>query len=297
MRNTILLIIAMLAIQAISTKTTRRMQSVQPTADTGNHGTASGSASTNGNNTTVTFKIFGGVWNLTWDKWVWGVVFMVLGLVLCIFTLMWWKFLRIPMGGLIGFFCALSILMYAINPYVADPSATGWKVLWYCMVTVLAIVGVVLFWKCPNLSVGATCAWLLYMCGLQVVSIIEQSMDNQMSTIWSLVIVIAFAAGGFFLGCYFPNFTIIAGTAFAGAYLAVVGLGIMTGQYPTPGTSVAGWVWWMYFVGQWVLGVVGFMFQWCVSYKKHNHRVRDDEQSHLESHEQVEVHAQVEVRI
>jgi len=301
MRTTVLLILAMIAIQAISTKTTRRMQAVQPTqtADSGTpHGTASGSATTNGNRTTVSFKIFGGTWDLTWDKWVWGIVFMVLGLVLCIFTLQWWKLLRIPMGGLIGFFCALSILMYCVNPYVADQSATGWKILWYAMVTVLVIVGVVLFWKCPNLSVGATCCWLLYMCGLQVVSIIEQSSDNSMKPIWALLIVIAFAAGGFFLGCYFPNFTIIAGTAFAGAYLAVVGLGLMTSQYPTPGTSTAGWVWWMYFIGQWCLGVVGFMFQWCVSYKKHNHRVRDDEQAHLEHHEQhVEVQAQVEVRI
>lgn len=297
MRTTVLLIIAMMAIQAISTQATRRMQAVQPKADTGNAGTASGSATTNGNQTTVSLKIFGGVWELTWDKWIWGIIFMVGGLVLCIFTLSWWKFLRIPIGGVIGFFCAFAILTYCINPYVADPKAMGWKILWYCLIAVMCVVGVVLFWKCPNVSVGATCAWMGYMGGLQVVTIIEQSMDNEMKEIWSLLIVIACAAGGFFLGCYFPNFTIIAGTAFAGAFLTVTGLGLMTSQYPTPGKTTHVWIWWMYFVGQWVLGVAGFMFQWCVSYKKHNHRVRDDEQAKLESQEQCEVQAQVEVRI
>lgn len=295
MRNTILLIIAMMAIQAISTQSTRRMQAVQqPAADAG---TASASTNTNGNSTTVSVKLFGGVWNLTWDKWIWGVLFMVVGIVLCVFTLSWWKVLRIPLGGVIGFFCAFAILTYCIIPNVADSSAQGWKILWYCMVAVLCIVGVLLFWKCPNVSVGATCAWMGYMGGLQLVTIIEQSMDNGMTGIWPLLIVIACSAGGFFLGCYFPNFTIIAGTAFAGAFLAVTGLGLMTGQYPTPGSSTKGWVWWCYFIGQWVFGVFGFMFQWCVSYKKHNHRVRDDEQKHLESHEKHEVHAQVEVRI
>jgi len=304
MRTTVLLMIAMMAIQAISAASTRRMQqAVQPQADTGNAGTASASTNTNGNSTTVSFKIFGGVWELTWDKWIWGIVFMVGGLVLCIFTLQWWKVLRIPLGGVIGFFCAFAILTYCINPYVADPKATGWKILWYCLVAVLCVVGVVLFWKCPNVSVGATCAWMGYMGGLQVVTIIEkfiieQPDGNNTTEIWALLIVIAFSAGGFFLGCYFPNFTIIAGTAFAGAFLAVTGLGLMTSQYPTPGTTTKGWEWWMYFIGQWILGVSGFMFQWCVSYKKHNHRVRDDEQAHLQSHgEHVEVQAQVEVRI
>lgn len=297
MRTTVLLIIAMMAIQAISTQSTRRMQSAPLKADAGNNGTASASTNTNGNSTTVSIKIFGGVWELTWDKWIWGILFMVAGIVLCIFTLSWWKFLRIPLGGVIGFFCAFAILTYCINPYVADPKAQGWKILWYCMVAVLCIVGVILFWKCPNISVGATCAWMGYMGGLQLVTIIEQYMDNGMAEIWSLLIVIACSAGGFFLGCYFPNFTIIAGTAFSGAFLAVTGLGLMTSQYPTPGSTTKGWVWWMYFIGQWILGVSGFMFQWCISYRKHNHRVRDEEQAHLESHEQVEVQAQVEVRI
>lgn len=297
MRTTVLFILAMLAIQAISTKTTRRMQAVQPTADTGSHGTASGSATTNGNSTTVTVRIFGGTWSLTWDKWIWGIVFMVVGLVLCVLTLQWWKFLRIPLGGLIGFFVALCIMSYAVLPYVDDASAVGWKILWYSMVVIFGVLGVILFWKCPNLSVGATCCWILYMAGLQFVSILEQSMNNGMAQWVNILILVAFAAGGFFLGCYFPNFTIMIGTAFAGAYLAVVGLGLMTSQYPTPGSSTAAWVWWMYFIGQMLLSVGGLMFQWCVSYRKNNHRVKDDEQARLEHHEQVEVQAQVEIKL
>jgi len=294
MRNTILLIIAMMAIQAISTQATRRMQSVQPRSDAG---TASASTNTNGNSTTVSVKIFGGVWNLTWDKWIWGTVFILAGIVLCIFTLSWWKVLRIPLGGVIGFFCAFAILTYCINPYVADPNATGWKILWYCLIAVLCVVGIVLFWKCPNISVGATCAWMGYMGGLQLISFIDQSTENGLAQVWDILIIIACSAGGFFLGCYFPNFTIIGGTSYSGAFLAVVGLGLMTSQYPTPGNTSKTWVWWMYFSGQMVLFVAGFMFQWCVSYKKNCHRVRDDEQARLEGNEQVEVHAQVEVRI
>lgn len=292
----------MLAIQAMTAKTTRRMQAVQvpdsnahPAADTGNAGTASVHTNTTGGSTAVSIVVFGGVWTLTWDAWIWGIIFMVVGLVLCVLTLQWWKLIRLPLGGLIGFFAALAVMSYLVMPYVADRSAVGWTILWYCLVAIFCVMGVILFWKCPNLCVGVTCSWLLYMAGLQFVSLLDANMTHTMAPWLVLLIVIAFAAGGFFLGCYFPNFTIMIGTAFAGAYTAVVGLGLMTGGYPQP--QAHAYVWWMYFIGQMVLSVAGLMYQWCVSYKKNHHRVKDDEQERLEHQEQVEVQAQVEIKL
>merc|ERR1712167_424957 len=99
----------MLAIHAMTAKTTRRMQAVQtqpaPAADTGSTAapaTAGVHVSTSGGHTAVTMTIFGGRWTLTWDAWIWGIVFMAVGAVLCFLTLQWWKLLRIPLGGLIG---------------------------------------------------------------------------------------------------------------------------------------------------------------------------------------------------
>lgn len=289
----------MLAIHAMTAKTTRRMQAVQttPAADTGSQpATASVHVSTSGGHTAVTMTIFGGQWTLTWDAWIWGIIFMAVGAVLCFLTLQWWKLLRIPLGGLIGFFLALAIMSYLITPYVSNPTAVGWRILWYCLVAVMCVVGVLLFWKCPNLSVGATCCWLLYMAGTLFIAMIDAGLTRPMAGWLALLIVIAFAVGGFFLGCFFPNATIMIGTAFAGAYTCVVGLGIMTGQYPTPQPGNTAWVWWMYFIGQLVLSVAGLMFQWCVSYKKNNARVRDDETERLDAQD-AHVQAQVEIKL
>jgi len=300
----------MLAVHAMTAKTTRRMQAMQtqpaaaptqPAADTGNqvpdsnaHPTVT--ASTSGRTVTYTINIFGANWTITWSVWIWGIVFMAVGAVLCFLTLQWWKLLRIPLGGLIGFFLAYAIMGNLIYPYVSNPAATGWSVLWYCLVAVMVVVGVLLFWKCPNLCIGVTSCWLLYMAGTLFVAILNACLTNGMYAWVALLIVIAFAVGGFFLGCAFPNATIMIGTAFAGAYTCVVGLGLMTGQYPVVQPPGREWISWMYIIGQLVLSVAGLMFQWCVSYKKNNARVNDDETERLDQQD-AHVQAQVEIKL
>jgi len=280
--------------------TRRRVQAMQTTTDTGATSATAGTstASTTASTGSYSIRIFGGTWTLTWDKWIWAIAFIVVGMPMCFLTVSMWKMFRLIYGGLIGFFVANALEMYCIMPYVypnGETYSAGWKIVWYVAYAVFALLGVFLFWKCPNLSIGVTSAWLLYMAGLQFNGWLYLSAGDSITQLVYLLIAIAWAVGGFFLGCYFPNFTIMAGTAAAGAFLAVCGVGIMAEQYPGVSSGERTSTWWMYFMVQICISVGGFMMQCCWGYKKNNHRVLDSDERLANMDAQVEANVQIRV--
>lgn len=249
-------------------------------------------------NGAYSIRIFGGTWTLTWDKWIWSIIFIALGLPMCFLTISMWKLFRITFGGIIGFFVANAIEIFCVMPYVypnGEAYSAGWKICWYVAYVVFALMGILLFWKCPNLSIGVTSAWLLYMAGLQFNGWLYLMAGNDITQLCYLLIGIAWAVGGFFLGCYFPNFTIMLGTACAGAFLSCVGVGIMAQQYPGTSNGEKTFTWWIYFMVQVVMSVAGFMYQWCIGYKKNCHRVSDSEQAKAETSHGMHVEAKIHV--
>jgi len=51
------------------------------------------------------------------------------------------------------------------------------------------------------------------------------------------------------------------GTAIAGAYNFVGGIGTLTSQFPVWDADQAGWIWWMYFVVMCGLVIIGVLWQ------------------------------------
>lgn len=272
---------------------------MQAVADTGaSHTAGTSTATVTPTSGTYTIKIFGGTWSLTWDKWIWSIIFICLGVPMCFLTISMWKLFRIIYGGIIGFFVANALEVYCIMPFIypnGEAYSAGWKIGWYVAYCVFALLGVIFFWKCPKFSISIVSAWLLYMVGLQFNGWLAMGSNNSITPLVYLLIAIGFAVGGFFLGCYFPNFTIMLGTAAAGAFLSTVGVGIMTQQYPGESAGERTSTWWVYFCVQMVVSVLGFMFQFCWGYRKHDKRV-DDNEAEMASHE-THMTTKVEVRM
>jgi hypothetical protein len=65
-----------------------------------------------------TMTIAGNAWSLSWEKWIWGIVFIVCGIPLNWLGLPWWKLLRLPVGALVGFFLCNYFEVYVVRPYV-----------------------------------------------------------------------------------------------------------------------------------------------------------------------------------
>jgi len=284
MRAIIFLCLALIFVQAISAESVlkrRKTQAVEADAvktDTAKADTAKADTGSSDETKTLEISIFGSTWKLTWDKWIWSIAFVVAGLPLCFLTISMWKVLKIPMGGIVGFFVVNALEIYMIMPLV-NPSNDSYtstiRMIWLAAYIVGAVLGVLLFWCCPKVSIGASCATLLYIFGLQFNGWLYMMYGTELSGYIYLSIGIAWAVGGLLLGCYFPNFTMMIGTACAGAFLAVVGVGIMTEQYPGKKSIWLehSFIWWMYFTAQVVLSVFGYVWQHCWGYSKHGHRV------------------------
>merc|ERR1711935_781447 len=69
---------------------------------------------------TVGYKVTigGHAWDLSWERWVWGIVFLVCGVPLNWLGLPWWKVLRLPIGAIVGFWICNYVEVYAVMPYV-----------------------------------------------------------------------------------------------------------------------------------------------------------------------------------
>jgi len=142
-----------------------------------------------------------------------------------------------------------------------------------------------------------TSAWIMWMFGLQVCGWIALGTGKDLNHWIDFSIALSFAVGGFFLGCYFPNFMIIIGTSAVGSMLFVVGIGIMAEQYPGEAKGQAKYIWWLYLTGQVILGVAGFFFQFCWGYKKNGHSVIEDNKHMLYRNREVELEAGGNVEI
>jgi len=128
-----------------SIKTERSLQAVQkPANNNANNGSSSnksgsnpkknngvsGKVVVNNDKDTVSYSmtIFGQKHSFTWDKWIWGIVFIIVGIPLTFLTISWWKFLRLPIGGIVGFFACNAIEVYIVMPYIeyTNGARIGW---------------------------------------------------------------------------------------------------------------------------------------------------------------------------
>ena len=281
MKAIIFLVLSLLVFQCLAAENVLSRRKMQAKTDTGTTAAANNSG-------TFKMRIFGSTWSLTWDKWIWSALFIGVGLPMCFLTISWWKLFRLPMGGLVGFFVCNALEVYAIMPYV-NPNEEVLhemiKLVWLASYIVCITLGILLFWCCPKVSIGGTCATLLWMFGLQFNGWLYLMFGSSISPVIYLLVGVCWAVAGFFLGCFLPNFTIMIGTACGGAFLSVVGVGIMTEQYP--GNDVLyvkqSFTWWIYFTTQIIFSVCGFCLQHFNGYKKNGFRVDGAEAGHISS--------------
>lgn len=219
-------------------------------------------------NGTIGYKVTvgGHAWDLSWQKWIWGVVFLVFGVPLCLLGLPWWKLLRLPIGALVGFWTCNYLEVYAIMPYVT--MTTALEYIWFASYFVAVVLGFVLFWFCKKLSVAVTLGWMMSMLGVNLVWWIESSLETDLNNWIDLSIILGMAAVGIILACTIPDKSIIFGSAITGATLCCFGLGILLGQYPNVTAGQAQWVWWMYLAGQVILSIIGVILQFAIKKKK-----------------------------
>ena len=116
----------------VVTKTSNTPKKFNPTpTDTGNGKSG------------YTMTVAGSSWSLSWEKWIWGIVFIACGIPLNWLGLPWWKVLRLPIGALVGFFLCNYLEVYLVRPYVTYTETL--KYIWFVIYIICALLGFLTF--------------------------------------------------------------------------------------------------------------------------------------------------------
>jgi peptidoglycan/LPS O-acetylase OafA/YrhL len=160
-------------------------------------------------------------------------------------------------------------------------ATAGWNVLWITVAIIFAAAFSVIFWFFKKLGAALLLSYVFMLIGALICGLVNTFMDTQMEKWIALLIVLTFLIGGFVFGYIRPKF-ILMGTAIAGAYNLIGGVGTLASQFPVWDAEQEGWVWWMYFSVMVGFVVVGVLWQARDERKREDNAAGVDEASDVE---------------
>jgi peptidoglycan/LPS O-acetylase OafA/YrhL len=160
-------------------------------------------------------------------------------------------------------------------------ATAGWNVLWITVAIIFAAAFSVIFWFFRRFGAALLLSYVFMLIGALICGLVNTFMDTQMEKWIALLIVLTFLIGGFVFGYIRPKF-ILMGTAIAGAYNLIGGIGTLASQFPVWDAEQEGWVWWMYFSVMVGFVVVGVLWQARDERKREDNAAGVDEASDVE---------------
>lgn len=205
---------------------------------------------------------------------------ILIGLPLTIKGYAWFTpYLSIPLGILLG-------LEFQHKIYSASmegvQSTAGWSVLWITVAIIFAAAFSVTFWFFRKLGAALLLSYVCMVLASLLCGLINTFLSQQMEKWIVLVIVLSFLIGGFVFGWFRPKF-ILMGTAIAGGYNLVGGVGTLASQFPVWDNGQGGWIWWIYFIVLVGVVVVG------VGLQAREERKREDDAAGVDEATDVEI--------
>lgn len=177
----------------------------------------------------------------SWLRWPVGIYMILIGIPLCFKGYAWFQpWMAIPLGILLGLEFEHKIQSASMEGVQAT---AGWNVLWITVAILFAAAFSVVFWFLKKLGAALLLSYVFMLIGTLICGLVNTFMTVQMEKWIALVIVICFLIGGFMFGWFRPKFVLV-GTAIAGAYNFVGGIGTLSSQFPVWDADQEGVVWW-----------------------------------------------------
>jgi len=135
----------------------------------------------------------------------------------------WFKWLGIPLGILIGFNINRQIYSAVAQSYTMPD--TGWQVAWMAFAVIWAMTLAIIFHCFKRFGSAILFSYVCGLAGSLIIGIINTILTHQMEKWIAMIVLLCCYGIGFVLGLFFIDYLIIIGTAFAGGYNIVGGIG------------------------------------------------------------------------
>lgn len=201
------------------------------------------------------------------DRWVYAVLFTVVGPILCFWGLKWWALFAWVCGGFAGLYV---YNMFRIAIQTDDNVEVYVTVIWYIIAGAFVIAFAFLFALAKRLSTGLTglLGGFIIADTIKIFVLVFVTKHGENITtidipgwIWSIS-MISLAIVGFIYGCWQPEYIVILVTSFLGGRLMIQGLGLFCGWYPESFYDDKFYFMWYVFFGlQIVCQILGFFIQ------------------------------------
>lgn len=173
-------------------------------------------------------------------KWPIGIYMILISIPLGLKGEMWFHWLHIPLGVLIG--CSVNRQIYSAVAQHVVMNDKGWQVAWLAFAIILSMIFGIMMHCFKRFGSALLFAYVAGLATSLVLGIINTILTHQMEK-WIATIILFSAMGiGFVLGLFFIDYLIIIGTACSGGYNFVAGIGTLCGQFPIKDSNQAVWI-------------------------------------------------------
>ena len=214
------------------------------------------------------------------NPWVYGIFLVIFGAFICFFGFLYLRQALGITGFFTGFIGLLIIILWFWN-YKTATAAQFIFVLFICL-CIGFLIGYV-FYASTKIAVCGAAGFIGIILAGEVFTLIEGFLDKTLPQWTYFIIVVVFLLAFITLGLYLHDHCLIISTSVAGAYLLVLGVGTIVGDYPSTkdfAYKIANgeigeipWQWWAYLAGTIVLVLISLFIQ----YRQRKKTLENDE--------------------